>query len=674
MLVAAAFGGASTAAERPVTPVVEVEAPASDEAPDEARAGAAFVAVVTVPADPGPATTLADLVEAAPGVRVLRQAGPGSAASVSVRGSTPAQVKVFLDDVPLGRAAFDVVDLSDVPLGAVERIEVHRGGVPPQLGAGAVGGALVLRTRPPSESPSHELSAGFGSFSTRSIDAARSARAGTVGYRVSAHYRGTASDFPYFDDGGTPLRRADDRTHIRRNSDSDAGAVLMRAGHGGSGPRWGVLALAGARARGAPGTYHAESDSARSGSARALLDAHLALPSGPRSEATFGVHAAWLAERLRVPDPWAALGAQDTDDRTRQIGLRTSLVAGVGLHQRLALSASGGFEGFVPADRGGASGAEQRRLLAACAVSDDVYLLGDRLVLTATFRSDLVANRFSRADDAVGARLSAPDDLFLASPRAGVRLGLLEGLSLKANAGRHHRLPAFYELFGRRDRLSGSPDLRPETALNADAGLAFERASWGPVRDLRVEVAGFTSEVTDVVVFVPNSQSALVARNLAAASSRGLELEAALRAPVLGLSLSGSYTRLEAENRSEAPSERGRRLPGRPRDDASVQAAWASGDFEVAHRLTWLAGAFFDTPNFRPVPDQVRLDASLAWRPAPRWRLSAEVTNLLGQRLDEVPYLPGVSPANVRVPISDLAGWPLPGRAVYASLRWTDAA
>ena len=641
--------------------------------PDEVRSGTPFVTVVEIPAAVGPGLSLAELVEPAPGVRVRRQAGPGSAATVSVRGSTPAQVQVFLDGVPLDRAAFDVVDLSDLPLGSLARVEVHRGGVPPSLGSGAVGGALHLRTRPPSAEPAHELSAGVGSFATRSLDAARSARLLGVGYRLSLHYRGTEGDFPYFDDGGTELNRSDDSTRLRGNNDSNAAAALLRAGRAEQGGKaWGVLGLVSARRRGAPGAYHGESASSRAEVLRGLVDAHISLPAFERAELTFGLHGTALAERLLVVEPRRGLGMLDTDDRTWQAGLRAGLVAGVGMHHRVELSATGRWEGFVPVDRGGAAGPAQHRGLAAFSVSDEVFLLGDRLVIRAAVRSDLVLSRRATADDSTGPRGEPPLDSGLMSPRLGARLGLVGGLSLKTNVGLFHRLPAFYELFGRRDHLAASPDLRPERARNADLGLVFERPAWGPLRKLALEASLFVSDIDDVVVFVPNSQSTLVGRNLAEATRRGLEIEATARLPVVRLELAGSYTLLDARNRSGAPSEDGRRLPGRPLHDASARATWALGPVEVAYRLGWLAGAYYDTPNFRPIPDRLEHGVSLGWRPLTGWQLGIQVDNLLDQRVAEVERRPGSPPARVLVPVADFAGWPLPGRAVYASVRWSD--
>ncbi|SVE48984.1 uncharacterized protein METZ01_LOCUS501838, partial [marine metagenome] len=117
--------------------------------------------------------TLGDLAEALdeqPGLRVTRLGGLGSFSMVSIRGSTADQVLILVDGIPLNAAEGGPVDLSTLPLGPIQTLEIHRGFSPSEVGSSALGGVLQIRTRNIDED-ALELEGGGGSFATRSARA-----------------------------------------------------------------------------------------------------------------------------------------------------------------------------------------------------------------------------------------------------------------------------------------------------------------------------------------------------------------------------------------------------------------------------------------------------------------------------------------------------------------------
>ena len=90
--------------------------------------------------------SVADVLSESVGVQVRRFGGLGAFSTVSIRGSTPNQVEVYLDNVLLNTANAGLVDLGSVPLDNVDHIEIYRGFAPLQLGAGSIGGAINLVT------------------------------------------------------------------------------------------------------------------------------------------------------------------------------------------------------------------------------------------------------------------------------------------------------------------------------------------------------------------------------------------------------------------------------------------------------------------------------------------------------------------------------------------------
>jgi vitamin B12 transporter len=92
--------------------------------------------------------TLADALAALPGMHLVQTGGPGSQASLFIRGADSDQVQVMIDGVPVndpsgpgGAYDFGVETLSDV-----SRIEVVRGPMSALYGSGAVGGVVNIVT------------------------------------------------------------------------------------------------------------------------------------------------------------------------------------------------------------------------------------------------------------------------------------------------------------------------------------------------------------------------------------------------------------------------------------------------------------------------------------------------------------------------------------------------
>jgi vitamin B12 transporter len=110
--------------------------------------------------------TVADAIETLPGVSLQRY-GPGAAASsLSLRGSSSAEVLVLVDGVPSGGSQIADDDVATMPTIGVERIEVVEGGGSTLYGSGSMGGIVNIIT-----TPTHgtSASASMGSFGTSDL-------------------------------------------------------------------------------------------------------------------------------------------------------------------------------------------------------------------------------------------------------------------------------------------------------------------------------------------------------------------------------------------------------------------------------------------------------------------------------------------------------------------------
>ena len=145
---------------------------------------------------------LGDLLVEVPGVIVTRSGGVGDFATVSLRGSNPDEVRFYVDGVPLAVASGGSIDLSTLPLGDVERIEIYRGTTPIGFAESALGGIVSITTRAPTGPARFTLRAGAGSFATRFGDATASGSTGRLHVYAGAHAI-VADGFDYHNDMGT---------------------------------------------------------------------------------------------------------------------------------------------------------------------------------------------------------------------------------------------------------------------------------------------------------------------------------------------------------------------------------------------------------------------------------------------------------------------------------------
>ncbi|MBM4370551.1 MAG: TonB-dependent receptor, partial [Deltaproteobacteria bacterium] len=266
---------------------------------DRAAAG-----TVLLPADlDDPGETLPAVLDQQAGLRVVRLGGPAAFSTLSIRGSSGDQVLVVLDGIPMDSAAGGAADLSRLPLGNLERIEVYRGASPLRFGASAIGGVLSLATR---RARGRDLAATLstGAFGERGLRLFAGERRAGWDAALGLDYAGWEGDFPYRNDQGTRFDPSDDRAVRRRNDHADQVNLLARGGVR-LAPGWRAEALDWFfwRDQGLPGlgqfeTRAAGFRAAESHTAVRLLGEDL----GGRADWTTDLSLRWTRSRVEDPD------------------------------------------------------------------------------------------------------------------------------------------------------------------------------------------------------------------------------------------------------------------------------------------------------------------------------------------------------------------------------------
>jgi len=109
------------------------------------------IAVITMNELQGTVSDVSDILAKTTGVQLRSSGGEGSTTRISVRGLEGKRIGFFINETPLNDQT-DFLDLNDIPIDLIDRIEIYKGIVPAKFGGSAIGGAVNIVTKeyPPS--------------------------------------------------------------------------------------------------------------------------------------------------------------------------------------------------------------------------------------------------------------------------------------------------------------------------------------------------------------------------------------------------------------------------------------------------------------------------------------------------------------------------------------------
>uniref|UniRef100_E1TAY6 TonB-dependent receptor n=1 Tax=Burkholderia sp. (strain CCGE1003) TaxID=640512 RepID=E1TAY6_BURSG len=113
------------------------------------------------------ATDLPGLLQLAPGAQISRTGGPGSTASLYLRGASTTQSLVLIDGVRVDSVSLGAAQIAQIPLDQIDHVEVVNGNVSALYGSGAIGGVVQVFTKDGGDHPPRfNFSVGYGSYHT----------------------------------------------------------------------------------------------------------------------------------------------------------------------------------------------------------------------------------------------------------------------------------------------------------------------------------------------------------------------------------------------------------------------------------------------------------------------------------------------------------------------------
>ena len=143
----------------------------------------------------GTINSVEDILTKTVGVTIRSQGAVGSASRISVRGLEGKRIGFFIDEVPMNDNS-DFININDIPIDMIDRIEIYKGVVPAKFGGSAVGGAvnIVIKEYPPRYL---DASYSFGSFNTHKASSVFKRNLVKQGIELGAALLYTHSDNDY---------------------------------------------------------------------------------------------------------------------------------------------------------------------------------------------------------------------------------------------------------------------------------------------------------------------------------------------------------------------------------------------------------------------------------------------------------------------------------------------
>jgi len=533
---------------------------------------------------------LVELLGRQAGVEFARTGGPGSQASLFLRGTNSSQTLMLVDGVRLNTALTGAAALGGVSLDSIERIEIVRGNLSSLYGSEAIGGVIQIFTRGADRS-GFEIGgeAGSGDMRAANVYAAQRLDGGSIALSAAGR---RSSPFSAIDTSqviaGPFAPGANPDIDGNRN-----GSASLRA-QGKAGPVDLAASLWGSR-------NDTDFDSTADGPTATHEEKS-------RQRAMQASAAGQLAERWRAQltvartdddttnassEPWS-FNSGEFESSNRTVTLANEIRLGERATATLAyeyLQQRGASTAYDP-DLGGVLTRFERRVNSVRAGID---ARGGPHRLQANVRWD----DYSDVGAATTGLVAYGFDV---DPRWRVSAQLATAF----------RAPSFNDLYY---PFFGNPGLSPERSRSGELALRYSEDS----ASLRAAV--FRNRTSDLIVYDAAAQQA---RNVASADIDGIELIASGRLQGWQLQADASFTRAE-------DSSTGERLLRRAPYRIHLAAARTFGRFDGLFEVTYNAERYdsdINTYARTELASYTLARLALAWRATDWLRLTLRLENL----------------------------------------------
>jgi len=510
------------------------------------------------------ADNIADLLSTSSVVQMIDY-GPGSTASVSLRGASAAQVLVLVDGKRINDSRAGGSDLDGISTANVERIEIIRGGQSAIYGADAVGGIINIITKRP-QKPTARAWSNLGAYGLQSFGLEASERVKTISGTMSVSRTASKSNFPYENKFGESL--------IRKNADYTKRSAYAKLIWNASEYAVELSADHYFSDSGSPGTIGFYTPEATKRDK--TNDLNLNFEHDLASQISYKFITYNRISTMRYIDPTYPYPSDDThkvDSKGAELQAHIlqktfyPIVSGVMFLNEAVTSTK-----IEHRERQTLSVYVQQE------ISKDIkpgYL--KNVSLFPAFRLD----RYSDFDAGF-------------SPKIGLLASFGKNVFFRANAGKSYRAPTMNDLYWPSSAMtSGNPNLKPERSTDADVGAQLRLSN--NISMLRCGVSYFLCNVRDGINWTPGQNGVWTPMNFSKINISGIEVEQHLQISLWNIpdivSLDTNYTLLNAKDKL------GKGLIYRPKHSFGYIARFGRDPLWVQFQGIYQSRRYYTTEN-----------------------------------------------------------------------------
>ena len=498
----------------------------------------------------------------------IKSYGTGGVASPSFRGTGANHTIIDWNGININNPMLGQSDLSIIPSGLIDNINVYYGGASMLLNDGGIGGAINLETRPEWEKrTSITLNSGMGSFGE--YTGLMKVRTGDLQFQsvTKAYLMSAENNFRYLDNESSSIPVWKTRGNSQMSQQGFLQELYYRnTGNVASARIWYQSSY-----RHLPPTMISSDENERQSdeSLRIMFNDNLS-----RGTSTYSFTGAWLMGRLNYSDRVSKLDSRSTSqtlilkaERVSQPWNYTNLK--IGYNNELCYVNSNNYDKVESRNVGTLTASLDRECI-------------DRLGFTVLLREIMFSQK-----------LLIPDF----STALQYRIFTGREYFLKAGISRNSGIPTFNELFY---PVSGNPDLKNEYAYTYELTYVMNQKISSSL-NFKTEITFFQNYIKDMIQWSPVTSTFWKPDNINRVNSKGIESTISIdyEANKLAVALYAGYTLTKAATTiSQSPDDNttGKQLIYIPAHQANSTIRLSYGNFYTSIG-TNLTGKRYITPD-----------------------------------------------------------------------------
>jgi vitamin B12 transporter len=570
------------------------------------------------------AEDMADALKSVPGVYIRE-------GQINIRDASSNKVLILIDGQRMNNAQSGEFDVNTIPIDAVEKVEVLRGGNSARYGADAVGGVVNFITKKANAASKMDagLRATIGSFNSQYYNAYTSNALNDFNYYLSFKRAQSDGDYKYKEIDGTEKTRDHNASHSNDE--------LVKLGYNNLLPQSTlILSLQGTQSyTQSPGSVAGVANwPSITPLAELRNDNYISGLNYTQQEvwgkADLSVNAYYHYFRTRFDDNSPAT-LTHSDHKNRAYGVE--ITQNNPVSDLISLT----------------YGYSYRHDNAKSTSIDEKNRNTHSAHAAVTFGFKNVDFFFDKISVVPAARYDAPNDFDkVVSPKISLMLANSSpyALNLNFHASKSYRAPTFNDLYWPFDGYTvGNPNLKPEKGMNYEAGYGITLPF---LNKTQINMNYFFSKLEDQIIWTPNSSYIWTPMNVDKSNTSGVETFIGTKFFGDAVNLEITHTYMDARDKSTGDNN-GKLLIYRPYNKADVNAGFTYSKFSFNVNYQYLSKRYVNTANTKILGDVSIWNANVGYNPqliGIKWAARLDMNNIFNK--------------NYRM--SD--GYPTPGREV----------